>query len=103
LKKCFYRAVRQAHVLYGGPPATGDFNLDYEVYRSRLILSSKVATLIAQETEPTGTEMGEAEAQGREAEAEEGECVEVRPWPGCGPFLLLISSEAGVWSPYFAF
>ena len=27
LKQCFDRAVRQAHVLYGGPPASGAFDL----------------------------------------------------------------------------
>ena len=32
LKQCFDRAVRQAHVLYGGPLTTGEFNMDYEVY-----------------------------------------------------------------------
>jgi len=37
-----------------------------------------VAALIAQESEPAGTEEGEAEAQGKEAEAEEGECVEIQ-------------------------
>ena len=72
LKQCFDRAVRQAHVLCGGPPAIGEFNMDYEVHQGRLVPSSEVAALIGQETEPAGTEEGEAEAQGVEAEAEEG-------------------------------
>jgi len=65
LKQCFDRAVGQAHVLYGGPPATSDFDLDCEVYQGRLVPSAEVAALAAQETGP--------------AEAEEGECVEVNP------------------------
>jgi len=73
LKQCFERAVRQAHVLYGGPPATGEFDLDCEVYQGRLMPSAEVATLTAQETEPVGTEKGEAEV-----EAEEGECVNIQ-------------------------
>ena len=78
MKQCFDRAVCQAHALYGGPPASGNFDLDCEVYRGRLVPSSEVAALIAQESEPAGTEEGEAEAQGKEAEAEEGECVEIQ-------------------------
>jgi len=78
LKQCFERAVRQAHVLYGGSPATGEFDLDCEVYQGRIMLSAEVAALTAQGAEPAGTEGGEAEVQGREAEAEEGECVEVQ-------------------------
>jgi len=31
LKQCFDRAVRQAHVLYGGSSATDEFNMDFEV------------------------------------------------------------------------
>jgi len=78
LKQCFDRAVHQALVLYGGSPTSGDFNIDYEVYQGRLEPSSEVAALIAQEIELAGTEEGEAEARGREAEAEEGECVEIQ-------------------------
>jgi len=54
--------------------------MDYEVYQGRLVPSSEVAALVAQETEPARTEEGEAEAQGGEAEAEteEGECVEIQ-------------------------
>ena len=73
LKQCFDRAVRQAHVLYGGPPASGNFDMDYEVYQGRLVPSSEVAALVAQENEPAGTEAGEAEAG-----IEEGECVEIQ-------------------------
>jgi len=40
LKQCFDRAVRQALVLYGGSPASGNFNIDYEVYQGRLVPSS---------------------------------------------------------------
>jgi len=71
LKQCFDRAVRQALVLYGGSPAYGNFNIDNEVYQGRLVPSSEVGALVAQETEPAGTEAGEAEA-------EEGECVEIQ-------------------------
>jgi len=78
LKQCFERAVRQAHVLYGGSPATGEFDLDCEVYQGRILPSAEVAALTAQGAEPAGTEGGEVEVHGREAEADEGECVEVR-------------------------
>jgi len=71
LKQCFERAVRQAHVLYGGSPTTGEFDLDCEVYQGRIMPSAEVAALTAQGVEPAGTEGGEAEA-------EEGECVEVQ-------------------------
>ena len=64
LKQCFDRAVRQAHVLYGGPTATGNFDLDCEVYQGRLVSSAEVVALAAQEGG---------------AEVEEGECVEVNP------------------------
>ena len=47
LKQCFERAVRQAHVLYGGPPATGEFDLDCEVYQGRLMPNAEVAALTA--------------------------------------------------------
>jgi len=73
LKQCFERAVRQAHVLYGGPLATGSFDLDYEVYQGRLMPSAEAAALAAQEAEPA-----EAEVQGRETEAEEGGFVEIQ-------------------------
>ncbi|XP_068498431.1 uncharacterized protein [Phaseolus vulgaris] len=78
LKQCFERAVRQAHVLYGGPPATGEFNLDCEVYQGRLMPSAEVAALTAQETELAGTEKGEAKVRGKEVEAEEGECINIQ-------------------------
>ncbi|XP_068486984.1 uncharacterized protein [Phaseolus vulgaris] len=78
LKQCFERVVRQAHVLYGGPPATGEFDLDCEVHQGRIMPSVEVAALTAQRAEPAGTEGGEAEVQGREAEVDEGECIEVR-------------------------
>jgi len=63
LKQCFDQAVRQAHVLYGGSPAIGDFDLDCEVYQGRLVPSAEVGALAAQEAGST--------------EAEEGDCVEV--------------------------
>ena len=78
LKQCFERVMRQAHVLYGGPPATGDFDLDCEVYQGRLMPSADVAALTAQEAGPAGTQEGEVEARKGEAEAEEGECVEIQ-------------------------
>jgi len=78
LKQCFDRAVRQAHVLYGGPPTTGEFNMDYEVYRGRLVPSAKVGALAAQEAPAVGTNEGEAEARDEEVEAEEGECIKVQ-------------------------
>ena len=78
LKQCFERAVRQAHVLYGGSPTTGEFDLYCEVYQGRIMPSAEVAALTTQRAEPAETEGGEAEVQGREAEAKEGECVEVR-------------------------
>ena len=78
LKQCFERAVRQAHVLYGEPPATGEFDLDSEVYQGRLMSSAEVAALTAQETEPAGTEEGEAEVRGKEVEAEEGGCINIQ-------------------------
>jgi len=46
-----------------GPPATGEFDLDCEVYQGRLVPSAEVGALAAQEDGPT--------------KAEEGECVEV--------------------------
>ncbi|KAK7354329.1 hypothetical protein VNO80_19789 [Phaseolus coccineus] len=61
MRQCFERAVRQAHVLYG-----------------RIMPSAEAATLTAQETEPAGTQEGEAEVQEGEAAAEEGECVEIQ-------------------------
>ena len=73
LRQCFERAVRQAHVLYGGPPATGSFDLDYEVYQGRLMPSAEAAALAAQEAEPA-----EVEIQGTEAEAEGGGFVEIQ-------------------------
>ena len=48
----------------GGPPATGEFNMDYEVHQGRLVPSSEMRALAAQEVGPT--------------EAEEGECIEVQ-------------------------
>jgi len=71
LKQCFDRAVRQAHVLYGGPPTAGEFNMDYEVHQGRLVPSAEVGALVAQEAQVAGTQEGEAEA-------EEGECVEIQ-------------------------
>ncbi|XP_068497770.1 uncharacterized protein [Phaseolus vulgaris] len=62
LKQSFLRAVCQAHVLYGGPSAFGDFDLDHEVYQDRLMLSAEASALAAQEVEST--------------EAGEGECLE---------------------------
>jgi len=47
LKQCFERAVRQAHVLYGGPPATEEFDLDCKVYQGRIMPSAEVAALTA--------------------------------------------------------
>ncbi|XP_068484845.1 uncharacterized protein [Phaseolus vulgaris] len=73
LRQCFEMAVRQAHVFYGGPPATGSFDLDYEVYQGRLMPSAEAAALAAQEAEPA-----EAEVQGRETEAEGGGFVEIQ-------------------------
>ena len=72
--------MRQTHVLYGGPPASGNFDIDYEVYQGRLVPSSEVVALVAQENESARTEAGEAEAQGGEAEngIKEGECVEIQ-------------------------
>ena len=67
-KQCFNRAVRQAHFLYGGPPASGDFNMDYEVHQGRLVPSAEAGALEAQ---AGGTLEGEAEV-------EEGDCVEVQ-------------------------
>jgi len=64
-----------------GPPASDDFNIDYEVYQGRLVPSTEVGALVAQEAQVAGTHEGEAEAQGREVaqgEAEEGECVEIQ-------------------------
>jgi len=78
LKQCFERAVRQAHVLYGVPPATGEFDLDCEVYQGRLMPSAEVAALNAQETEPAGIEEGEAEVRGKEVEAGEGGCINIQ-------------------------
>jgi len=78
LKQCFERAVRQAHVLYGGPPANGEFDLDCEVYQGRLMPSAEVAALTAQEIEPAGTEEGEAEVRGKGVETEEGECINIQ-------------------------
>jgi len=69
LKQCFERVVRQVHVLYGGPPTTGAFDLDCEVYQGRLMPSAEVAALTAKEA---------AQARTQEGEAEEGECVEIQ-------------------------
>ena len=54
----------QAHVLYGGPPATGEFNMDYEVYQGWLVPSAEMDALATQEAGPT--------------EAEKGKCIEVQ-------------------------
>jgi len=62
LKQSFLRAVCQAHVLCGGPPASGDFDLDHEVYQDRLMLNAEASALATQEVEST--------------EAGEGECLE---------------------------
>ena len=78
LKQCFERAVRQAHVLYRGSSATGEFDVDCEVYQGRIMPSAEVAALTAGGVEPAGTEGEEADVQGREAGAEEGECIEVQ-------------------------
>jgi len=48
LKQCFDRAVRQAHVLYGGPPTTSEFDIDCEVHQGRLVPSAEVGALAAQ-------------------------------------------------------
>jgi len=64
LKQCFDRVVRQAHVLYGGPSATGEFDIDCEIHQGRLVPSAKMGALATQEAGPT--------------EAEEGECIEVQ-------------------------
>ena len=56
--------MRQAHVFCGGSLATGEFNMDYEVYQGRLVPSSEMGALAAQEARPT--------------EAEQGECIEVQ-------------------------
>ena len=71
LKKCFDQAVRQAHVLYGGSPTFGDFDMDYDVYQGRLVPSAEMGALVAPEAQAVGTQEGEAEA-------EEGECVEIQ-------------------------
>jgi len=71
LKQCFDRAVRQTHVLYGGPPAVGELNMDYEVHQGRLVPSAEVGVLAAQEALAAG-------AHEEEVEAEEGECVEIQ-------------------------
>ncbi|XP_068492237.1 uncharacterized protein [Phaseolus vulgaris] len=78
LKQCFERAVRQAHLLYGGPPTSGSFDLDCEVYQGRLMPSAEAAALAAQEIAPAGTQVGEVEAPGGEAGAEEGKFVEIQ-------------------------
>jgi len=63
--------VRQAHVLYGGSPAFGDFDIDCEVHQGRLVPSAEVGALAAQEAQTAETLEGEAEA-------EEGECIEIQ-------------------------
>ena len=62
LKQCFDRAVRQAHVVYGGSPTTGNFDLDCEVYQGQLVPIAEVAALTAQEAEPVETQKGQAKA-----------------------------------------
>jgi len=64
LRQCFDRAVRQDHVLYGGAPASGNFDIDHEVYQGRLVPSDEVGALVAQEAQAAGTQEGEAEARG---------------------------------------
>ena len=64
LKQCFNRVVHQAHVLYGGVADHCEFDMDCEVLLGRLIPSTEVGALAAQEARPT--------------EAEEGECIEVQ-------------------------
>jgi len=59
LKQCFDRAVRQAHVLYGGPPPSGAFDLDCEVYQGRLVPSAEMGALAAQKAGSTEVEEGE--------------------------------------------
>jgi len=40
--------------------------------------SAEVAALTAHETEPAGTEEGEAKVRSKEVEAEEGECINIQ-------------------------
>jgi len=58
LKQSFLRAVRQAHVLYGGLPTSGAFDLDHEMYQDRLMPSAKASALAAQEAAPVEGETG---------------------------------------------
>jgi len=62
LKQCFDRAMHQTHVLYGGSPASGDFDINYKVYQGRLVPSAKVGALVAQEAQVAETQGGEVEA-----------------------------------------
>ena len=53
LRQSFLRAVRLAHVLYGGPSASGAFDLDHEVYQGRIMPITEMKALAAQEDGPT--------------------------------------------------
>jgi len=53
LKQSFLRVFRQAHVLYGGSPVSGAFDLDHEVYQSRIMPIAEMKALVSQQAGST--------------------------------------------------
>jgi len=47
LSKTFNQTVQQAHLLYGGPPTEGDFDVNKDVYEGRLMTFSEANKLQA--------------------------------------------------------
>ena len=45
MKHSLLCAVRQAHVLYGGPPTSSAFDLDHEVYQDRIMPIAEIKAL----------------------------------------------------------
>jgi len=45
LNQSFFQAVRQAHVLYNGPPPSSDFDPENEVFEGQILLMAEVRTL----------------------------------------------------------
>ena len=62
LKQSFLRAVRQAHVLYGGSPTSGAFDLDHKVYQGQIMPIAEIKALVKKQvgsTEGKGDEDNE--------------------------------------------
>lgn len=60
LSQSFFQTVRQAHVLYKGPPSFDDFDPNMDVFEGQILSSSEVKTLKSA-TQPAPTEGAEDE------------------------------------------